>query len=336
MGFSLGGLFSGASSGAGLGSMFGPIGTAIGAIGGGLMGGMGGEQSGGETVTPGQVMPEWQKALGSNLATYLNKYLNNYDPSAVYGGRLSSGMTDSESIGQNLLTKYLGSQGYGGDFTAAQKQIEDTLAGTFADPNASPFIKAMRDANAFELQNQLDASRRGAGARGKFYSTAAMGEEGKLRAAANRDLGTQIGQFIQNERQNMLSAVPQALSMDQYLNQAVPSAQMNAASTYGSLSRTLEQADLERQYQEWQRQQKSNAGIVNAAAGLYGSNPNMGITSFTTPIQESNPTTSALTGIQNLFGSGGALNGFGSQIANFFKPQPTQSQILGFNTAMYR
>jgi hypothetical protein len=234
------------------------------------------------TVTQEPMMPDWQLATGKQLSDWIQKYMDQYQPGAAYTGKLSAGMSSQEQTGQSLLDQFLAGKGIGDLFAQGKQQISDTLAGKYADPNTSPFIQSMKQVSAQDLADAINASRRGSGARGKFFSTASGQEEGDLANRNLQNLNSIIGQFTQQERQNMLGAVPQATAMDQYENQTVPLSKIQAASTFGSLSRTLEQADLERQYNEFVRQRTEMSGPVSAAQSLYQTQVPYGVKSITT------------------------------------------------------
>jgi hypothetical protein len=246
------------------------------------------EKSGG-TVTAEPMMPDWQTATGKQLSEWIQKYMDQYAPGEAYPGKLSAGMTSQEGTGLSLLDQFLGGAGIGDLFKAGKSQIADTLAGKYANPETSPFIKAMKDVSAQDLEDAINASRRGSGARGKFFSTASLGEEGDLTNRNLQNLNSIIGQFTQQERQNMLGAATTAQGMDQYENQTVPLSKIAASQTFGSLSRTLEQADLERQYTDYLRKRTEMATPINAAQNLYGTGGQYGYpNSQTKPIQSTN------------------------------------------------
>jgi len=258
---------------------------------GGLFG-----DSGGETLSADQLIPTFQRQTGEKLASWIQQYMDNFVPGAAYTGKMSAGMTDQEKYGMNILNQYLTAPNTGNLFAASTKQIEDTLAGKYADPNASPFIKAMKEVSNQDLQDAINTSRRGAGARGKFFSTASLGEEKDLTNRNLQNINSIIGNFIQNERQNMLNAVPTANAMDQYSNATAPLTKVQASQSLGSLSRTLEQADFERQYNDFLRQRTEQAMPISAAQGLYGVSQPYGFKDWTMPGVQNN-TASQIAGL---------------------------------------
>ena len=225
---------------------------------------------GGDEVSQEQMAPAWQKNLQSQLSSLYSKALGSYDPAASYGGTLSAGATSQETQGLDVLQKYLDSANTGELFGAGKQQILDTLAGKYADPNTSPYIQSQTALAKQNLQDSINASRLGAGARGNYYSTAAMGNEMDLNERTQNTLNTIIGNFLQNERQNQLGAATTAANMGKYEDMTAPLAKVAASQEYGSLNRILEQADLDRQYNEWTRKQGALSTTTGQAQGLAG------------------------------------------------------------------
>jgi hypothetical protein len=232
---------------------------------------------GGDEVSQEQMAPAWQTALQKQLAGMYSSNLSSYDPAASYGGTLSAGATSQETQSLEILQKYLDSANTGELFGAGKQQILDTLAGKYANPETSPYIQSQTALAGQNLQDSINQSRLGAGARGNYYSTAAMRGEGDLRERTQNTLNSIIGTFLQNERQNQLGAATTAQSMDQYENVTTPLAKVAAAQSYGSLNRILEQADLDRQYNEWSRKQTSQQTTAQNAQGLATTNIPYGI-----------------------------------------------------------
>jgi hypothetical protein len=95
-----------------------------------------------------------------------------------------------------------------------------------------------------------------------------MGDEMDLNERTQTTLNTIIGSFLQNERQNQLGAATTAANMGKYEDVTAPLMKVEAGQTYGSLNRILEQADLDRQYNEWSRKQTSQQTTAQNAQGL--------------------------------------------------------------------
>jgi hypothetical protein len=279
-----------------------------------------GGTSGGETVSLESSMPDWQSATGKQLSEWIQKYMNNYVPGEAYTGKLSAGMTGQEATGLDILNNYLSSSNVGSLFNAGKTQIADTLAGKYMDPNTSPYIKAMKQMSNQDLADAINTSRIGSGARGNYYSTAAIGEEKDLTSRNLNNLNTIIGNYIQNERQNMLGAATTAQSMDQYENVTAPLSKVSASQSLGSLSRVLEQEDLERQYSAWKNQRTEAAQPISAAQSLYGTNSQYGINNWTMPQTQTSTTSSDLMKLLSGLNWNGVsgTSGIGNQLLSLF------------------
>jgi hypothetical protein len=179
----------------------------------------------------------------------------------------------------------------------------------------------MMTLNNQNTKDAIDASRRAAGSRGGYFSSGAMKDEANITERSLNNLNAIVGQFVQGERNNMLNAATTAQNMDQYGNLTAPLAQVQASQTLGGLSRTLEQSDLERKYQEFLRQRDEMAMPVSAAGSLYGTNTNYGLKSFTGPSTEQNSTMGNILGIIGKLNLG-SLSGSGNiwdKIGGVFK-----------------
>jgi len=286
------------------------IGSAVG-IGSTIAGMFGNKSKGGQTISAKQMIPEFQAGAGQKLAEWIKKYMDQYAPGETYPGALSAGMSSQEQSGMSLLDQFLGGSNIGDLFKAGKSQVLDTLSGKYADPNASPFIKAMKNMSAQDLQDAINKSTQGLGARGKFFSTAALGETKDLTSRNLTNLNSIIGNFIQNERQNMLSTVPLANAMDEYELTTAPLAKVGASQTYGALSRTLEQADYERRYNDYLRKHTEMAQPISVAQGLYSTQQPYGIQNWQMPKENTNSLSSLLSTLGGLnwgsMGGGGTI-----------------------------
>jgi hypothetical protein len=199
--------------------------------------------------------PLWQKRLRQTTTTAAQPGAMERISRAgeAYPGKLTAGMTEPETTGMDLLSKYLsGASEENPLYGAAQAEFAKTLSGEY-DPAASEYYKALRNAVLRELGFAKDRLASATSARDAYFGGGRIAETGKLEEGATNTLATTLGQLSQQERQNRLAAA-----------QAVPgfvSAQQQAALTpiaasqqYGALPRTIEQADLDAQYQEWMRQ----------------------------------------------------------------------------------
>lgn len=264
--------------------------------------GFGKKSGGGETISPQPLMPSWQSGVGNNLSSWINQYLSQYHPGEAYSGQLSIKQPSSyENQGLGLLDSLLKAPNTGDLYSAASNQLMDTLSGKFADPSTSPFIKAMTTYANQSLGDAIDQSRATAGARGNFFSTAALRNESNLSERTQNFLNTVVGDFIQGERGRQIQAVPLAQDLEKYGSLVAPLSKIEASMTAGALPRLLEQADLERQYKEYQRQRTELSGVPTLGANLLGADINYGYPNLTAPQQSQ---TSGLSSIlQTLSGA---------------------------------
>lgn len=268
---------------------------------GGIMSMFGGKKKGG-SVNMEDYYPSWTKTAANTLAPWVKQYLPQFQPGAAYGGKMTAGATPFETSGLDILSKYMNAPNTGELFGAGKQQIMDTLGGRFADPNESPFIKSMIDMSKMNLTDLINQTRARRGGRGTYYTEEGLREEGDIGARSQANLDAIIGQFIQNERQNMLGAVPQATQMDEYESVLAPLKKITASQTLGSLQRTIEQADLEKKYQDFVRQRQEMAMPLQEANVLMGGQLGGGGI-LNQPNTQSNPLASLL----NMFGSNSQL-----------------------------
>lgn len=255
-----------------------------------LVGGLfGKKKSGGDTMPAQVLLPEWQQAAGKQLSDYVTQYLKNYQPGKAYSGDFTADLTGAENTGLAQLNQFLSAPNTGELFKSANQNILDTVSGKFSDPAASPFIQAMTNLSKMNLQDSIDASRRSAGSRGTYFTKSAIEGENRLRERANTGLDAVIGDFINQERGRQQTANSQALAFDKYANFDAPLSKVTASQTLGSLPRLLEQADLEAQYADFQRQQNELSGVPSTAQSLFNSSTPY-IPSYTTPVVQKNNT----------------------------------------------
>lgn len=256
-----------------------PISTAMallyGGLGGGALAGLGSflGGKGGEQQQP--LIPRYISQTGQNVADWVGQYINQYQPGKEYGGQFTAPMTGFESNSLDLLKQYMSAPNTGELFGLSKSHLMDTLSGKYADPETSPYIQAMTNLAAANLEKQTDLARRGQGARGTFYTKSGIQEERRLREDTQNYLNALIGQFIQGERGNMLRAVPQAAKMDEYESALAPLKKIGAGQTLGSLERIIQQADLERKYNDFKRQQSELSGVPGVGTSLFGTGTNV-------------------------------------------------------------
>lgn len=205
-----------------------------------------------------------QRKIDSNFSDFISKYLPGYVPGQAYTGKLSAPASPYENQGLNYLQKFLDNPDPSGLMGNASNVLNKTLTGGY-DPYTSPYYKSLRQGAQIEqgdAQNQLNAQ---LGARGKYFSSEALNENQQLQTRTTNYLQNILGQLAQTERQNQLSAVPQAAD----LNNKVTLAPVAAASTFGALPRELEQKDLENAYQSFLNSRSELSSIPGLARGTF-------------------------------------------------------------------
>ena len=159
-----------------------------------------------------------------------------------------------------LLSKYLAGQGATENplYGAAESELAKTLGGEY-DPAASEYYKALRNSVLRELRQAKDRLAAETSARDAYFGGGRIAETGKLEEGATNTLATTLGQLSEQERQNRL-AVAQGIPSFVSARQQAALAPIAASQQYGALPRTIEQASMDAQYQEWLRQ-LSDLGI---------------------------------------------------------------------------
>ena len=233
------------------------------------------------TVTQEPMMEQWQLDSGKNLANWANQGLANYNPTANYNGQFTAGMTPQENQSMGLLQNYMNQPATGQMYGAAQGQVMDTLGGKYSNLQTNPFLQSMQRVNQTNLNDQLTEARRGQGARGGYFNSQALQEEGRLRGSSMDNINAIMQQIAQQERQNQMSAVGQAQNLDAYGNQA-RMGQIQAGQQYGQLPRMIEQADLEAQYNDFLRKQQGGSQYAQGAQSVFGTQIPYGSKQWTT------------------------------------------------------
>lgn len=264
-------------------------------------------------VSQQPMMPGFQMETGQLLADYLKKNLGNYTPGESYGGDLTSESTPFEQFGLGTLSDYLRAPATGDAFAAGKKNLMDTLGGKYTNPNENPFIQALTGLSKQNLNDATNDVRGRAGARGKYFSTAAMKQEGDLQERTQNYLNTIIGQIQEQERGRQFSAIPEAMRYDEYGTATAPLKQVAASQTFGSLERLIDEGNMERMYEDFTRQRDELSQLPGQAQNLYGTNVNYGVPSVT-----KNQPNQLLDMLSKL--NWGALGKGGGQIWDIFKP----------------
>ena len=169
-----------------------------------------------------------------------------------YAGQMTAPMSEQEKASLGKVDKYA-NQGMSDTFKAGQKQITDTLGGSY-DPSTSPYyqaVKAQSAKNLAESKERLVSDRAGAG---RYWKGATSKAQGDLETNTTNQLNTILGALSQQERQNQLAVLPQAFGYGQ-AETALPLSQATALQTLGGLPRQIQQAEDTSQYNQFLKSQ---------------------------------------------------------------------------------
>ena len=187
-------------------------------------------------------------ALRQPLIDWLKPQIG--QPGQAYQGEMVAPMSPQESQSFDFLRKY-GETGYGPTFAAGQKQITDTLGGNY-NPANSPYYQAVKAEAANNLKNTQTNIASNAAGGGRYFAGARVKQQGEASSESERGLNTLMGSLAQQERQNQLNVLPQAL---QY-GQAAPQLELEKSAAFqslGALPRNIQQMLDTSQQNEWQR-----------------------------------------------------------------------------------
>lgn len=215
------------------------------------------------------MMEDFQLKSGKVIGDLVAKFLPGYGPGQPYKGQMTAGLTEQEKASLAILSKMLTSPDTGELFGLGKQHISETLRGKYADPGKSPFIQSMQKLARKDLEKSIDVSRARRGGAGQFFTSKTLEEEGKLEESTLDKLNVLIGSFIEGERGRMLRSVPLATQMDEYETFTAPLKKITAGQTLGSLERIVQQAELERRYQDFIRQNREYQNLMGAGQNLF-------------------------------------------------------------------
>lgn len=178
--------------------------------------------------TYGRIREPFLDELGSKIGK----------PGPVYSGQITAPMTSQEQASLGKVDQYANT-GYGDTFKAGAAEIQKTLNGSY-DPSTSPYYQAVKAQSAKNLSDTQTNIASNAGGGGRYYTGARLKAQGDAATNSGLNLDTILGTMAQQERQNRLSVLPQAMAYGQ-AEQQLPLQQAAALQQIGSLPRTLEQ-----------------------------------------------------------------------------------------------
>lgn len=206
---------------------------------------------------------------------------------------LSSGIPDQYKLGD-----------------AALRDLIDTSPAAI-EQQFSPFKtqveRQIRDSNT-ELK-------RNAGFTGNLYSTDTVRRLGDIEARGNETLTSKLADLTDAALQRKASLIPVAYQGGQ-AQEALNMGRINASQQYGALPRTLNNADLQAQYQEALRRRSELQQPIDAAKSVAGTGVNYGVPSVTT--NQSSPFQSVLDLAANIGGQYAGNQLFLSQYGKMF------------------
>lgn len=180
------------------------------------------------------------------LLDWLNPQIGKAGP--TYSGEMVAPMSDQEKESLSYLKQY-GDAKPGSTYESAKKNINDTLNNNF-DPSTSPYYqatKAKAERNAQQVNKQIASNAAGGG---RYFAGSRMKEQREAGVDTANSLNQTLGSLAQQERQNQLSVLPQAISMG--LNeQQDPLKKATAFQTLGALPRSIQQAIDQANLDQW-------------------------------------------------------------------------------------
>jgi len=233
-----------------------------------------------------------------------------------YPGQLSAPMSPLSQTGLGRLSDIL-SKGPVTEnplFKSAAEELQTTMTGGY-DPFESEYYQGVRSGLMRELaeaKNRLAAT---SSARDRYASSGRNVGEARLEEGAMSTLAQVLGRLAEAERGRRLAAagaVPGLLGFGQQA-ELTP---VQAALTLGDFGRQLEQAELDRQLAEYQRQRGEMTNAVNALLGASTFQPEWYVPSYGL---FGTPAGTRMMG--NLMGGlGSVLGGLGSAIGGALSP----------------
>lgn len=208
-----------------------------------------------------------RKQVDSFLADFVSKYGGQYQPGKNYEGNFTAPMSTFERQGfDQFLPEYLNAPNVSGQLNDVRTLLNNTVKGGF-DPGTSEYYKALRGTADYNRKKAVSDTNADLGARGKYFSSEAVNKYGDINAQTANSLNTAAAELADRERTRSMTAAGQSASLEDYISK-IPLQKTEATQTYGSLSRLLEQNDLESLYQDFIRKQDEGKGAVSAASGV--------------------------------------------------------------------
>lgn len=221
-----------------------------------------------QTEPAGGQIPGFVLNAGSQIADFVSKFLPQFSPGEKYTGQLNAPITGAEQASQGFLGQFLDSS-IGDIFGAGKQNIIQTLSGGF-DPVTSDYYKGLRNEALRTRDEAIDAGNRAAAAGGSFYTDSRQRNTSDIAGRTSNFLTQTLGDLFNKERDRAQSALQLVPSLSTYETE-FPLRKAQAASTIGSVPRLIEQAALERNYNDFVRRREEQALPLQAGLNLTGS-----------------------------------------------------------------
>ncbi|HQQ06933.1 MAG TPA: hypothetical protein PLP56_08155 [Candidatus Omnitrophota bacterium] len=166
----------------------------------------------------------------------------------TYTGQVVAPLTGQENQSLQTLNQYA-NRTTPSTFTAAKKQVEDTLGGNF-DPTKSAYYQGVKAEAANNLADTQSNIADQASGKGAFWT----GARAKLQSDAATDTGlalnTLLGQLANEERNRQMQAIPYAQSLAETEDNQ-PLKTTAALQEFGGLERENQNATNQAAYDQW-------------------------------------------------------------------------------------
>lgn len=186
----------------------------------------------------------------SALNDYLTKEIGK--PGPTYTGDRVAPASALEQKSLDAANRYADAPATTPTLGLAADEIKKTLSGDY-DPSTSPYYQAVKAEAARNLDVTNNRIKDSAAGAGRYYSGARIKAQADAGVQVNNQLNTTLGAIAQQERQNRLSVIPQALAVDEQTTLA-DAKKAQALQTIGALPRELQQAMLDAMFQQFQQQ----------------------------------------------------------------------------------
>ncbi len=168
----------------------------------------------------------------------------------TYPGQIVAPLSDQQNKSLTSLDQYA-NRSTPSTFTAAKKQVEDTLGGNF-DPTKSAYYQGVKAEAANNLQDTQASIADNAAGKGAFWTGARLSEQATAAKDSELALNTLLGQLANEERNRQIQVLPTAENLaNTEDNQALKTTA--ALQEYGGLDRDYQNEVNQAAYNEWLR-----------------------------------------------------------------------------------